>query len=221
MPYYRPYRRYRRRRYRRRGRRVARRRQDYASMARTALSTAKWVASMINVEFKHHDVVVTTPPPVNAVANLLTGIGQGDTTVSRDGNSVKLQDIDLTFQLIHNSAATGPTYVRLVVFMDKQTAQVTPDNADLFDGTTTSAHRNIDNTKRFYVYYDRTVTLNDQRPSLTFKKHISTKAHVRFNGPGSSITDIASNPIFCLAYSNQATNSPNYRMESRVRYVDN
>lgn len=189
---------------------------SYASMAKTALQTAKWVASMINVEFKHHDISVNSTISNSGSITLLNNVPQGDTTQSRDGNSVKMKGLDVNFLMERNSSATY-TYVRMIVFMDKQYDGSLSTSNEILDNLNILSHRNITNGKRYYVYSDQTYTLNNQRPSVESSKHISTNAHVRYNAGGG----IASNAIQILFISNEGTNTPLVAWRSRMRYIDN
>lgn len=230
MPYYN--RRYNNRRFNKRrypNRRFNRRRNtntsvshqiNYAAMASQALSTAKWVASMINVEKKLHDVALDEGQTGTGNVYLLNGVAQGDTTVSRDGNSIKMHDIDLNFIAEKNPSATY-SHMRIMILMDKQTDSTTPTITDVLETSTVNSHRNIDYTRRFYMYYDRVITVDNDKPSIEWKKHIKTQAHVRYSGAGNSITAISSAPIFLMVLSTELTDAPTLIAKSRLRYIDN
>ncbi len=218
-----PYRRrnYRRRPYRRRYYNRRRRSPDYAGMARTAFRTAKYLASVVNVEMKFHDVEpAASGPDVNGFSWLINGVAQGDTTTDRDGNSIRMHDIDFKFTIEKDPAADF-TYARFFIVIDKQTDSTTPSLSDIVDTNAIDSFRNITFGKRFHVYYDRTVTLNDQRPSFEFTRHLRTRAHVRYSGTTDGIESIATNPIWLFVYTNEATDVPNFQFKSRLRFVDN
>lgn len=200
---------------------------SYADIANTAVMayrSALYLKSIINVEIKKFDTLLTSTALTDAgfVQNMAL-IAQGDTAGLRDGNSIKTQWFTIQGHFeIHASAVN--TSVRMIVFLDNQTvADTTPTVGTVLDGDVVSftyAPLNSDTVGRFTKLYDKVIVLDVVKaPRRTFKVNLKLKKHLRFNGTAG--TDIQKNGIFVLFVADEVTNDPTMEWFARLGYTDN
>ncbi len=197
-----------------------------AGDAAKALSIARGIKRLINVEIKNFDtqltqVTVTDTP----VITQLTNIGQGDTTITRDGSQIKMIGFELNY-FITRSASSDFTIVRVMVVLDKQTNQAIYTAADLLADVTAQdnviAPRNLNNKKRFTVLYDRKHSIGSGGAgSIVVKKYFKKEIMFRYDANTPSIADMTQNSLSMLCVSNEVTNDPGLTLHARVRFVDN
>ena len=83
------------------------------STASKALTVAYGIKKLLNVERKYHDDSVDGGSANSTmVINTLTTIPQGDTANTRDGYSLKLQNLAWRLFIKQHASATTPTQVR-------------------------------------------------------------------------------------------------------------
>ncbi len=194
--------------------------------ARRALLMAKSIKSLMNVEFKNHDLQQTAAAIAVAPGiTELTNIAQGDTTNTRDGSSIKLVSILFKYTLNMNASATQ-TSVRVVLVHDKQTNQAiyVPNdlNADNTAGDSIVSARNLDNGHRFQVLYDKvhTFSISGKQTSYhQFYKKLNLK--IRYDAAAAAITSLTQSSLSSFVTTNEATNTPTITSFTRLRYVDN
>lgn len=220
MPYKKSYKKvYRRPGYRACGRMVV-------SDASKALSIARNVKNLLNVEIKNHDVqqtsvVVSTSPQIIQ----LTNIAQGDTTTSRDGAQCKVLSIELAYQIAQSTSALITSF-RIMLVCDKQTNQSIYASTDLLNDVSTQdaivSPRNLDNMRRFQVLYDRVHSYSDGGVSLSVtRKRFKLNKVIRFDSSAASIGALTENSISLLMVFSEATNLPAITSSTRIRFVDN
>ncbi len=196
------------------------------SDAAKALSLAKGLKRLVNVEIKNFDVqqtnIVVTEVPIIIQ---LTNVPQGDTTITRDGAQCKVLSLELSILLTRNTSAFNST-VRLMLVCDKQTNQAIYLNTDLLDDITLIDNLvspyNLDNKYRFNIIWDRIFHVTaGSGSSKSFKKSFRMNKILRFDGNTPSIADLTSNSLSLVQVSNETANQPSITMFSRLRYVDN
>ncbi len=196
------------------------------SDAKRALLMAKSIKSLMNVEFKNHDVKLTASAlAVAPIISQLTNIAIGDTTNTRDGSSIKLVSILFKYLINMNASATQ-TKVRVVLIHDRQTNEAVYSAADFLEDVTAGdsivAARNLDNGHRFQVLYDKvhTYSISGRQNSYhQFYKKLNLK--LRYDNAAAAITSLTQSSLSLLTTTNEATNVPNITSIVRLRYVDN
>lgn len=177
---------------------------------------------VINVEYKHVDTTLTTAG-IQQVGNwyLLNGIAQGDADNMRNGNSVKMQRIDLK-GAFDQSAAAANTSIRCIMIQDKMhTGAANPNILDYLETNTIYSMRNTDYSSRWRVFMDRVILLDPEHQQKPLSIHKVVKDHIKFDQIGSAATDITINPIYLYLLGSEPTNLPTVTYSSRLRYVDN
>ncbi len=197
-----------------------------ASDAQKALAMAKYLKGIVNVEFKNHDVQATTLSiPVVPVITQCTNIAQGDTTITRDGASLKLTSLTFKYILIQHPTAVS-TFVRIMIVLDTQTNEAIYSDDDLLQDVTAGdgvvSMRNLDNTHRFRVLYDRVHQFTDTGSTAQYGKFFKKlNLKIRYDNAAAAITSLTQSSVSMLFLSNEATNQPNITHSLRLRYVDN
>ncbi len=197
------------------------------SDAKKALFIAKHLKSIINVEFKHLTNFQTNLSVPDAAGTIvqLTNVVQGDTSVTRDGSNIKIISIGLDYHVIQHATAVS-TVVRIMVIHDRQTNQALYTTGDLLADATTidsiSSPRNLDNTRRFQVLYDKKHLFSDSGSTVArgkFYKKLQYK--LRYDANAGTIADLTQSSLSLLVISNEPTNVPLFHGAIRLRYVDN
>ncbi len=193
--------------------------------AKKALVIARGVKRLLNVEIKNHDVQQTLVAlGTNPIITQLTNIGQGDTTVLRDGAQVKMVGISFNYSILVN--ATVPrTQVRILLVVDNQTNNAIYLHSDLLDDISISDNitspRNLNNMHRFTVLYDRTHQLSLSSPSVIVRKYIKKEVLLRYSAAAAAITSLTQKSVSLIQMTNEGTNVPSITSFMRIRFVDN
>ena len=207
------------------------------ALARTALKTAKWVASIVNTEYKFGDRMISHEMDNTAWTVIpLTDIAQGDDSTQRNGRSVLIKSIylQLKLRLIH-PADFDSGVARVMLIRDNTCDGVYPNMADIVvnsggDDTIVTTFRNILDapTNKYNILYDRRFSLDiDFKDEIYFSiykkfyrnhiKYLGTDASIASQGPGSLFL------AFCST--GAATVGGNKPMDlvgnTRFRYIDN
>ncbi len=195
------------------------------SDARKALTIAKGVRRLLNVEIKNFDVQQTNVGlTLTPIITQLSNIVQGDTTNTRDGAQCKMLGIQFNYQIVVN--ATVPrTTCRIMLVLDKQTNQAIYLNSDLLEDVTGGDNIvtpiNLDNKHRFTILYDRTHMLSLDNPTVVVKKYIKKDILFRYDASTAAIADLTQNSLSLVQFSNESSNTPSLTSFMRVRFVDN
>jgi hypothetical protein len=191
-----------------------------------ALAAFKGAVSLVNAEVKHADTTGTATVSTTPVITFLSGIAQGDTNTSRDGNSVKCVGLSGDVTLIQNASATV-TRVRTIIFVDTRNQGATPTATDVVDTGAMSGLVNIDTEpNRFVILYDRfdCMTLASETRVLHWRYDLNEdmrNMHLVYSGSGATVASIKGPSVFMLQYSSEATNTPTYAVDSRLFFLDN
>jgi len=225
----------------RKGRRGSRRKpasQDavgtYASDAwslakRTALGLNE-IRKLINVEQKFKETSGT--PTYDNAGNItyLSGTDQGDTTITREGNSIKIQKFRLKYFIKHNSSQTAATHHRIMVIRDMQNQGATITAADVLETVATSnapcAFRDFTNgplqNKRFAVVYDHHLVTDPYNLGRVVSEDISHDVHVYYRGTDATVASAGNGAYFFLAIcSDSGANLPTVLFNTRFEFTDN
>ncbi len=172
----------------------------------------------------------------------LSAIPQGDTDLTRDGDSVKLTSLQVRMTWQTGASQSADSYVRVVIFQWFDNSTPTPPLVlgalgAAFDGTTAmDAFYNHDRRRQFRVLYDNLSIcggssdpavashLFRKTPVISFTpkikgKRTGKKAYINFVGGGTT----AQNKIYLLAISNIAdgTNTePVLLFNSKLNFID-
>lgn len=229
MPYYKR-RRYPKRNYQRKAPAQKSWLSSAASMASKALSVANSVRKLINVEYKAFDdgenyATQTTTATVTA----LSQIPQGDTSITRDGYSVKVLKLSLRYAAYCDpdagGASQGPTLFRFMLI--QALSDVAPTaNLILNGGTDVLSYRNIDGTAQFRVLHDKIMYLSESDSEqkfveLNFKGENLPCEHITWDQTDTAGTNFRKGGLYVLTISDTVANPPIFQWRSRIRFTDN
>ncbi|UOF81473.1 capsid protein [Circoviridae sp.] len=215
MPFKRKFRKYGKRRS---GRPWYKRKYSAMQIASKALSAARYLRKLINVEYKYHDVQYTTAPSNTAVVQLLSSIAGGSDVNTRGGNSVKAVSLTMRGDCTMNASATV-TAIRYIVFIWND--NTSPINTDILDADTTVSNRNMEKTDKIRVLIDKVIYLDNysKRAMQIRPKVFKLGHHMRWSS--STNTAVESGSIWIYVVCNEGTNTPTNTLNFRLRFIDN
>lgn len=179
-------------------------------------------------ELKHIDTnVVATVTTTPGVVHLNT-IAQGDSTIERDGRRVMMKSIELIMEAEQHVAATH-TFMNVKLVRKKNNDSIALLAGDIYDGTgsaQTNKLRNLDQAFNFEVIADWYMNFTSTGHATWQKRFFKAlrpdqgKAEWQVNQASGAATVQETNALYLLLSSNQATSSPAFRCNSRIRYTD-
>ncbi len=205
------------------GRAIDRRVGVYQAAGGQALRDLNRLRQFINAEIHYLDTVQTA---VNITSTttfvLLNGMQTGDTSITRTGQSIKMDGLDFRWYVTGNVTAVQVAF-RLLVVVDKQ-----PNNAifaigSLLNTATVVSPYTVGGQSRFVVLYDQTYSLTTAGPlAANACVRIAANQHVEYNTANAGdITDINTNSLYLLMISDQAVNVPIMYGYLRLWFIDN
>ncbi len=209
---------------RRRGRRRANKRIAYTDVARQLYRDVIYIKKQLNSEDKYLDTTNGGFTQTNtATLVLLNGLNLGTTATTRTGQSIKAVDLQYTFVLACNTAATN-SYLRVIIFRDESPNAAAPTASNLLNsGGNFLSPRNVAYNERFHVFYDQLYGVCVNGPSNKVESGIKGLGfHTIFNtGDTGLIADITKNSLYVLFLSNETTNGMTVSYYFRFSFVDN
>lgn len=136
---------------------------------RTGMYSGKYMASGVQQELKFLDKTHPSADPIPAAGQIIPSIlliPQGDGHDQRIGRKVFLNKIHQSINItLKNVPATQPDgqvsdVVRVIMYMDTQTNGAAATVAMILATATYDAWRNLNNSERFKILYDKTIVLN-------------------------------------------------------------
>lgn len=200
------------------------------SDAQKAIRMAGKALSLINVEFKYADDTQTlTPYVATPDFALLTGVPQGDSAASRDGNSVKITSLDLNVIVQPHTSSPQRGTIRMVLVRDENSSTASIAPGDVYSSAVGAApeilaQRNVSFTKRYTILKEKIVTIdpNNGPAEKYVQMHLTfVGQHLKFNGIAA--TNQTDGKIYLLCYSNMTAlgQAPQITYSSRIRFIDN
>lgn len=195
--------------------------------ATTALRMAKEVKSLLNVEYKFHDVTLTgaggSPHGISASGEVhdLLQIPQNDTAEGRDGNSIRLKSINIKGTV---SLAGGASFsrVKLMLVRDSQPNGTSAVFGHVYETADIDRlFRNRSAPGRFKVVATRLlkVSTNAGENVNHFQFYHKTNEKIQWSSGGTQ--DPYNATYYLLAISDQTSNEPAFDIQSRATYIDN
>jgi len=210
--------------YRRKGYSAYRKGKSMAThtMAKIAYKGYKLLKNMVNAEKHYIDTSITnaTPGTAGSVYGLVS-CSQGDTDVTRNGDSIKLDRITLKGSININSASAYD-YVRIALVCDKENQGTAPGWTDIFEEAQPLTYLNNKNMSRFVVIKTWLVPLNlaaAYNVIINFSKKLDF--HVKYDGNAGTTADYRSNALFLVFNGGDNANKANFTWRTRVSFYDN
>ncbi len=198
-------------------------------MAKRTANGLNEIRKLINVEQKFKEASGNPTYDRSGTVVYLSGIDQGDSTITREGNSIKMQHFRLRFFLTHNASNTSGCAHRILIVRDLQNQGATITANDVLETVATSNAPNafIDFTngplqnKRFGIVYDREFVTHPYRPILTENFVSNHDCHVYYRGTDSAVTAAGNGSYFLIAVCSDTTNLPSIVYNTRMEFTDN
>lgn len=194
---------------------------NWGSVAKTALKTAKWVAGLVNAEYKYFDVSPSLPiaSTYNGyITGPLCAPPQGVDVESRTGDSIKM--VNMTLRMLINYNGVNYENIRVIVVHDKENSIV--NVSDFLDLTGTSlavlSPKNQINQYDSKTIFDKTYSISANRPQVIIHKVIKLNMHTHFQA---STTTIKNNAIKLIVLGQQASSGATFQYFSKITYLDN
>lgn len=192
---------------------------NWGNVASKALKTAKWVAGLVNAEYKFYDDVVTgTVTNYNGTLlnNMLT-IPQDVTANGRTGDSVKLKNMTWRFEIKQGS---HEEVVRIILFIDKEDSTSGVNQLLQLVGSSMGVYspKNENNKFNTKILFDKEFKVTNEYPIYKFEKVVKLDYHLNFDAGTTTIT----NGVLKIALISQnISGGATYSHYSRITYLDN
>lgn len=191
------------------------------NMAKKAWMIGKKLAHLVNIETKEFSASLSGNIDNAGSAYLtLNSIAQGDTDLTRDGDSLKMLRIRLLGHVNHNSANTSGNVIRCILFIDKQNTLGTIASfwSPLSTGACVDGSKVYDTRFQSIVLVDKRFTLNPQDENSLIDMSAPINFHTQYSAGSTTIT---SGVLRLLLLTDEGTNFPSYVFEERLYFVDN
>jgi hypothetical protein len=194
------------------------------ALAKRALTGVNSLRKLVNVEIKH--VTLANQNPVSSTTGsitLLNGVGQGDTTHTRDGHSIRFVRLQLRLTMSKHASATA-TYIRVVLIWYRENNASARTIAEILEsGADTKSFLNENNKTKFAVLHDKTHVLSESNYAvqMSFDRSVDKHSTYTVGAAGSAATDIQTGAFYMIVFSNEATNTPSVAYTSLCEFIDN
>jgi hypothetical protein len=190
--------------------------------ASRALTIAKSVRNMVNVEWKQHTVNGGVFVDSGPNEYPLTNIPRGDTKDKRDGASCRIKWFTFNYRIrIHPSSDN--CCVRVMVVLDNQTNQAQFTSTDLLANPSEAclSGLNLDNSGRFRIIYNKVHVLTSTNSLVNRRVYKKIDCLLKFDNNVGDITDLTRKSMSLVLVSDVSSNLPTFNYEYRCRFIDN
>lgn len=192
-------------------------------VARTAYNgyrLARKLANAVNIEYKFSDTTANASPDQSGILYTLNDMAQGDSDSTRDGDSVKIQNLVIRGSMNKGASATN-SWCRMLIFWDKDNlVTAATDILENYMGSATApfAPKNHDRRFQTRVLYDKVFSLDASNSARNFEQVIKIDQHTNYN---EGTTTIYRGALKLLFISNESVNYPFVQYIARISYTDN
>lgn len=197
-------------------------------IAKKALSATNYMRGMINCEKKYHTAYTNFTVPTTGYIAALSMIPQGDSNVTRDGNSVLARSLLLNIDVTKNiNVANTKMKIALVQdtgFADNAssiTASTIYDSALVGTQYAPLAPVALNTQGRYKVVRSFDFTLNSTYSTKRISEFIKLYTHLKFDGTAGDQTSLNRNCFYLVCISDEDTNMPSIEMVSKLGFYDN
>lgn len=200
---------------------------DY-TLTETANFAARGVKSIlrvINVEYKHHDIILGSNVTGTAAINDLSSIPLGDASTDRDGISIKPLNLSYRVNYVKSSVPTSQM-LRMIIFRGKQENTVTPVAGDVLQNTTGTgsilSFKNYDKRFKTKILYDKIITFDDANKNRQYMSGtIRLNGHINYDISDTTGAQKETGGLYILLVNSDATNPISSLQHYRLTYTDN
>ncbi len=182
-------------------------------------------------------LVATALTPAGLVT-YLSGVAQGDTSVSREGLRINLLSMQLKFYFHSDFAQVNRQAShkgRLLIFVDTMNQGALPAVTDVLEAANCLAFKEHENMRRFRTLYNKVFrvphagwemnTLDviipwEGNKQINYYKKFKKPLKVEFTGVGNLVNDAGRNAIFALWLCADAQDTPIGQIQCRMRFTE-
>ncbi len=181
------------------------------------------------LKFKDLDTNSSAPIGGTGLVVLISGIAEGDDSLTRDGEIAEIASIELKVKIQGDpDAILGGDSRILLVRAVKNVEGVLPTIGEILESDSSFAYPNQNNRGDFKIFLDRTVIQQAPDRATTAKlsyfeyfKRFTTPLKLTWDGGGATIADTERGHWFIVLLSNLGTGlQPTWRVNSRIRFID-
>lgn len=187
-----------------------------------AMGLAKKALFNTNAEFKRieYGQVDQAPTSTPVITNLFA-LTQGTTATTRIGDHIKATDFTLKGTIRASTGMSETSAFRLMLVQQKHNeADANPVIGDILQSTTTYSFRSIPKSKNFKILFDKTYTVNSNKPYRDLFIRWKGQLPIKYNADVSTTKPVG-NGLFLIWFTNQTTNLPVLDYYYRGHYIDN
>lgn len=168
----------------------------YGKVAYKAYKLATKIARVVNTETKYLDTTINGGFNNAGIVTSLNTIGQGDTNITRNGDSIKPLFISCRGQL---AVGSDDNIVRVMLVLDKQNRGAAPAVTDILESAHPMSHQNMDNMRRFVILEDKLFRLetNVEKQPFELKKNF-TNLHLYYSDGDADAAALKDNALFSV-----------------------
>lgn len=205
-----------------------------ARIAHQAYNMAKVVASIVNSEKKYFDVGIAYDTNTTASVTCLTNMAQGDTNITRNGNTIALKSLQVHGYWQGDTGVPSEQCRVMIVRDNDNLGGTAPTITDILESPGGVLQlRNKNTPKRFTVLYDHIFVGSTDTPVKKLDYYKKFKMQKDKNGnptrsiklmfDGTTANDYTRGHIFLVAVGNVATASTTstLQLQTRIRFYDN
>lgn len=152
----------------------------------------------------------------------ITAIGQGDTDITRSGDSIKPHRLHFNFNLYGNASGNTAINRIMIVQWRMDDANDAPTIAQVLESVDIKGYQNWDDKRKANILYDRTFITAPTTANPKYMYHVrrtlSGKRLSKIQYDNAATTGL--NNIYALGFSDQATNVPQCNIKWRVEFKD-
>lgn len=197
-------------------------------LASKVLAGVRYMKGMINCEKKYHTISQNTTFSTTGVCTYLSAIPQGDTAVQREGNSVLCRSIHVKDSIVKNTNALT-TKCKIALVLDtgygdnaaSMAANLVWDSTYIGTSYAPLAPMQLNTQGRYKIIKVWEFTLTANSNTRLIDEYIKIYKHIKFDGTGSTASDLSKNAFYLFHISDQDTNVPTLELINRIGFYDN
>lgn len=203
---------------------------DAWSLAKRTAVGLNEIRKLINVEQKFKEASASSTYDRSGTVAYLSGLDQGDSTITREGNSIKMQTFRLRYFIKHNANQTSATCHRILIVRDMQNQGATITANDVMESVGVSgaplAFRDFTNgplqNKRFAIVYDHQCITHPYKLGVDDAFVTNHDCHIYYRGTDSAVTSAGNGSYFLIALSSDTgADLPTLNYNARMEFTDN
>lgn len=177
----------------------------------------------LNPEYKFLDSsypisVLGTAGQIQSIPSL---ISQGDSSTSRDGNSIKITSILVRANITQTVGTTTPVTTRFMIFSDSSSNGTPPQVLDVLQTADVLSPMNRVNGSRFTVLSDKLYTTDPDDLRKGIKIYRKLQHHIHYLDGTNTVTSLGQGVIYFLWITDTGAGASSIAWNCRMRFLDN